>query len=412
MKPHAQIVLVGGGIAGASIAYHLAQLGVRDVVVLEQGPLVSGTTSHAPGLVGQLRTSAALARMLMYSVSLYRTLSLDGVPGYVGEGSLRLASSPARWAQLQQQADQVRSIGLEAHLLGPAECLRRFPLMDGRGVEGGLYLPTDGSATATVLAAALIRDARAAGVAFHPNAKVEEIEVTNVRVKAVQTNRGRVETETVVIAAGIWSQLVGRLAEVSIPLTPMQHQYAITEPLPELRGQVVPNLRDPDHLFYVRQRDDSLVVGGYERTPHTFRPEDIPARTDPTVQSFDAGQFEPILRGATQRLPFLKGAGFTRQVNGLESFTPDGEFLLGPAPEVEGVWVACGFCAHGVSGAGGVGKVMAEWIVNGDPGLDLSAMALGRFRGQPLDLETIERRACRVYATYYDIVSGPPASSK
>lgn len=412
MKSHAQIIIVGGGIAGASLAYHLAQLGRRDVVVLEQGPLIGGTTSHAPGLVGQLRTSAALARMLMYSVSLYRTLSLDGMAGYLGEGSMRLASSPARWAQLRAQADFARTIGLEAHLLDAAETARGFPLMDAGGVEGSLYLPTDGSAAATVLAGALIRDARAAGVAFHANAKVQAIEVTNGRVRAVQTSLGRVELETLVIAAGIWSPLVGRLAGVSIPLTPMQHQYAVTNPLTELRDRVVPNLRDPDRLFYARQRGDALVVGGYERTPLVFRAEDIPHRPDPTVQAFDDKQFEPIRRGATERVPCLRGVGFTRRVNGLESFTPDGEFLLGPAPAVQGVWAACGFCAHGVSGAGGVGKVVAEWIVNGDPGTDLSHMALTRFGVRHLDRATIEQRASAVYATYYDIVSGPPASSR
>jgi glycine/D-amino acid oxidase-like deaminating enzyme len=412
MKSHAQIVVVGGGIAGASIAYHLAQLGRRDVVVLEQGPLVSGTTSHAPGLVGQLRSSTALARMLMYSVSLYRTLSLDGVPGYLGEGSVRLASSPARWAQIRAQADFAHTIGLEAHLLDAAETARRFPLLGAGGVEGSLYLPTDGSATATVLAGAMIRAARDAGVEFHANAKVQAIEVTNGRVRAVRTALGRVELETLVIAAGIWSPLVGRLAGVSIPLTPMQHQYAVTDPLPELRGSVLPNLRDPDHLFYVRQRDDSLVIGGYERTPHTFRCEDIPERPDPTVQAFDAGQFGSIIRGMERRLPGLKRVGFTKRVNGLESFTPDGEFLLGPAPEAEGVWAACGFCAHGVSGAGGVGQVIAEWIAHGDPGMDLSHMALSRFGGRHLDRVTIEQRASAVYATYYDIVSGLPASSR
>jgi glycine/D-amino acid oxidase-like deaminating enzyme len=403
MQTQANIVIIGGGIAGASIAYHLAQLGQKDVVVLEQGPLVSGTTSHAPGLVGQLRTSPTLARMLLYSVSLYRSLRLDGQPGYLGEGSLRLASSPARWRQIQVLADLAQKIGMDAQLLTTAEAGQRFPLMDATGVEGALFLPGDGSAIATTIAGALIRDAQARGVVFHPHTRVQAIEVANGRVQAVQTSQGRIATEKLVIAAGIWSPRVGRLAGVSIPLTPMQHQYVITQPLPELQSRVVPNLRDPDHLFYLRQREQSIVIGGYERTPKPFDVDAIPDRPDPTVLTYDAAQFETILEGTYRRVPSLRGVAFAKTVCGLESFTPDGEFLLGPAPEVHGVWSACGFCAHGVSGAGGVGKVMAEWIVHGDAGMDLQSMALSRFGGQPMDKATIQRMACKIYSTYYDL---------
>src|SRR6266542_336511 len=230
MQSHANIVIVGGGIAGASIAYHLAQIGQKDIVVLEQGTLISGTTSHAPGLVGQLRTSSTLARMLLYSVELYRKLKLDGQSGYVGEGSLRLASSKERWQQLQTLAQLANQIGIDAQLMTTAEALQRFPLMDATGVHGALFLPTDGSAVATTIAEALIQEAQAMGAAFHAHSKVQTIDVVNGQVKGVQTNQGAIKTETLVIAAGIWSPRVGRLAGVSIPLTPMQHQYVITEP--------------------------------------------------------------------------------------------------------------------------------------------------------------------------------------
>jgi 4-methylaminobutanoate oxidase (formaldehyde-forming) len=403
MQPSARAVVVGAGIAGASIAYHLARLGWRDVAVLEQGDLVGGTTSHAPGLVGQLRSSASLARMLMDSVTLYRQLRVEGVPGFHPVGSLRLASSKERFGQLKRQAAFARDLGLEAHLLSPAEAGRLFPPLSLQGVEGGLYLPGDGSAAAPVLARALIEGARAEGVRFYPHTRVRAIEVAGGRVRAVDTTAGRVATETLVVAAGIWSPLLGRMAGVALPLTPMQHQYVVTAALPELAGLTLPNLRDPDRLVYLRQEGDGLVVGGYERDPRPWDVGAIPDRADPTVQTFDAAHFDPLLRAAAERVPGLATVGLVRQVNGLEAFTPDGEFLLGPAPEVAGFWAACGFCAHGVSGAGGVGKVMAEWIVEGKPGVDVAHMALGRFGGRPPDEAAVRRGACEVYRTYYDI---------
>jgi 4-methylaminobutanoate oxidase (formaldehyde-forming) len=403
MQTHARVVIVGGGIAGASIAYHLAELGWRDVVVLEQGELISGTTSHAPGLVGQLRSSASLMRMLMYSASLYRTLSVDGGPGFLGEGSVRLASSKERWAQIRSQADFAGRVGLEAHLLTPQEVKRMVPLLVMNGVEGALFIPSDGSATAPILTQALIGKARERGVVFHPHTQVRRIDIANGAVKSVDTHAGRIATETLVVAAGIWSPALGRMAGVTLPLVPMHHQYVETAPLPELAQRVIPNLRDPDNLIYTRQRGQNLVLGGYERDPQLFRDDAIPETANPTVQSFHAEHFRPLAQAAAKRLPALAGATFVRQVNGLESFTIDGEFLLGPAPQVRGFWLACGFCAHGVSSAAGVGKVLAEWIVHGDPGLDLAAMELRRFQGRTLTLEAIREGARRVYGTYYDI---------
>lgn len=402
----ARVVIVGGGIAGASIAFHLAKLGWRDVVVLEQGELVSGTTSHAPGLVGQLRSSVSLAKMLVSSVSLYRGLSLEGVPGFLGEGSVRLASSPGRWAQLQQQARHAAAIGLEAELISPSEVGRLCPVVDLAGVEGALYLPTDGSATAPVLAGALIRDAKALGVTFRARSRVVGIDVREGRVRGVRTATETIATESLVIACGIWSPTVGRLAGAEIPLTPMQHQYAQTEEVGELEGKTIPNVRDPDKLVYLRQNGTTLVVGGYERNPRPVAVGDIPEGENPTVGAFDEGHFEPLLRAAAERVPCVATVPLRKRVNGLESFTPDGEFILGPAAEVAGLWAACGFCAHGVSGAGGVGTVMAEWLVHGDPGLDLSAMAWSRFAGRRLDDDVVRRQACAIYSTYYDL---PPS---
>jgi 4-methylaminobutanoate oxidase (formaldehyde-forming) len=408
MQARAEIVIVGAGIAGASIAYHLAQLGKRDVVVVERGALVSGTTSHAPGLVGQLRSSPVLTRMLMDSVALYRGLQVDGVAGFQEVGSLRVASSKERFAQLRDQAAFAARVGLEAHLLGPTETLERFPLMNPEGVEGALFVPSDGSAIAPVLAQALIRAAEAAGVRFYPHAPVCSVDVIDNRVRGVETALGRIETETLVVATGIWSPLVGRLARVPLALTPMQHQYAATGPIAELAGRTLPNLRDPDKLVYLRQHGDTLVLGGYERDPKPFDAAAIPERPDPTVHSFDAGHFEPLRRAAAERVPAIGSAGLGRQVNGLESFTPDGEFLLGPSETVRGFWAACGFCAHGVSSAGGVGRVLAQWIATGDPGVDLSVTRLERFGAQAASADFIRHGACAVYRTYYDIPASAP----
>ncbi|MFM9959768.1 MAG: FAD-dependent oxidoreductase [Planctomycetaceae bacterium] len=399
----AQVVIVGGGIAGASIAYHLAKLGWRDIVVLEQGELISGTTSHAPGLVGQLRSSVSLTKLLMDSVALYRTLSVNGEPGYFPVGSLRVASSQERFTELQRQAEFAQRVGLEAHLLSPAEAAVQCPLMSLDGVEGALFVPSDGSATATLLARSLIDAAQRSGVSFHPHVRVRAIEAPDRRIRAVETNEGRIATETLVVAAGIWSPLVARLVGVSLPLTPMQHQYVVTAPLPELAGRTIANLRDPDKLVYLRQRDEALIIGGYERNPRLFSVETIPDRSDPTVQTFDASHFEQLRSAVAQRVPCLATAELAKGVNGLESFTPDGEFLLGPSREVHGFWAACGFCAHGISGAGGVGKALAEWIVVGQPSVDLSATALERFGPQAADPTFINQGASRVYGTYYDL---------
>jgi sarcosine dehydrogenase len=403
LRDRARVVIVGAGIAGASIAYHLAQQGWRDVAVLEQGGLVGGTTSHAPGLVGQLRSSVSLTRMLMDSVALYRQLSVDGTPGYHEVGGLRLASSKGRLAEIERQAAFARGVGLEAHLLGPGEAAELFPLMSLDGVEGALYLPSDGSAQAPVLARALIREAEAQGVTFHPHTPVEAIEIDRGRVRSVATPAGRIETEALVVAAGIWSPLVARRAGIELPLMPMQHQYVVTVPLPELADRTVPNLRDPDRLVYLRQAEQGLIVGGYERDPRPFPPDGIPSGPDPTVRAFDAAQFAPLSRAAAERVPCLGAAGLSRQVNGLESFTPDGEFLLGPSAQVQGCWFACGFCAHGVAGSGGVGKAIAAWITAGDPGLDLREMSPDRPGIAGLDAAALRQRVCNVYGTYYDL---------
>ncbi len=409
MKDRAEIVVVGAGIAGASIALHLAWQGHADVMVLEQGELTSGTTSHAPGLIGQLRASPVLTRLLMDSVALYRGLELDGVPGFQAVGSLRLASSRARLDELRRQQALATRGGLEAHLLGPEEALRQFPAMNRAGVEGALFIPSDGSATASVLAGAMIRDAQSLGVEFRPQTRVTAIERRGQSVCAVDTTMGRIETETLVIAAGIWSPLVAQLAGVVVPLVPMQHQYVETEPIAELAGRTLPNVRNPDNLVYVRVKNDGLTVGGYERDPRALAGA-IPPGPNPTTLAFDERHFDVLWQNAVRRFPALAHSRLARAVNGLESFTPDGAFLLGPSSAVKGLWIACGFCAHGISAGGGIGKVMAEWIVDGRPSHDLSAMDIRRFGPSPPAADALAAAVRQVYSTYYDLTAASPAT--
>lgn len=313
MHEQASVVIIGSGIAGSSIAYHLTELGWRDIVVLEQGPLIGGTTSHAPGLVGQLRSSVSLTKMLVYSVSLYKQLAVDGNPGYFSVGSLRLASSKERMEELRRQVGFAKSVGLEAELISPGEAKRLFPLMSLEGVEGALYLPSDGSAKAPVLAQAMANIARQRGASFYADTRVTGIEVVNGRVQAVQTSRGRVRSEIVVIAAGIWSPRIGRMAGIAIPLIPMQHQYVMTAPLPELAGDTtIPNLRDPDKLVYFRQDGQSLVLGGYERNPAALAVDAIPGTPNPTILEFDPPRFASLMKGCVERIPALKHVELAR----------------------------------------------------------------------------------------------------
>ncbi len=404
MQDQARVVIIGSGIAGSSIAYHLTELGWRDIVILEQGPLIGGTTSHAPGLVGQLRSSVSLTKMLMYSVELYKTLRVNGKAGYAEVGSLRLASSKERMEELKRQAGFAKGVGLAVELISAREAQRMFPLMSVAGVEGALFLPTDGSARAPILAEALANAARQHGASFYEHTVVTGIEVDKGRVQAVNTTRGRIATEIVVVAAGVWSPRIGCMAGVTIPLIPMQHQYAMTEPLSELGGAIsVPNLRDPDKLVYFRQDGECLVIGGYERNPAALAVDAIPERSNPTVLDYDPPRFENLLEGCVERVPAIKDADLVKRVNGLESFTPDGEFILGESPNVRGFWAACGFCAHGVSGSGGVGKMIAEWLVAGEPGLDLWHMDMRRFGAYTASRRYIATRTREIYSTYYDI---------
>jgi 4-methylaminobutanoate oxidase (formaldehyde-forming) len=401
---HFRVVIIGGGVAGCSIAYHLARMGWRDVVVLDKGELTSGSTFHSAGLVGQLRSSVALTRINMASVELYDRLREETGrdPGWRKVGSLRLASSRERLQELRRQAGWARTFGFPLSVITAREAADLFPLMSAEGLEGAAYLPTDGHIDPGGLTYALAEGARSNGVTFRTGVGVKAITAKEGRVSAVVTSHGTIQTEVIVNAAGIWAAEIGLMVGLRVPIVAMSHQYLTTRPIEGIRRDF-PTMRDPDRLVYFREEVGGLVMGGFEREPAAWALEGIPPDFTHRLLSPDWERFGPLMENAISRVPAIAKAEVIRLINGPEAYTPDGEFILGEAPAVRGFFVAAGFCAHGIAGAGGVGKVMAEWIVEGRPGLDLWRMDLRRFGSYYADRDYTLSRVVETYATYYDI---------
>jgi len=403
LPDRARVVIIGGGVGGTAVAYHLARLGWSDVLLVERSELTSGSTFHSAGLVGQLRSSPTLTRMIVDSVATYRQLAAEtGTdPGWREVGSLRLACTPERLEELQRQNGWAKAYGLEMELIGPEEAKDRFPLMSTDGVLGAAWLPTDGYVDPTGLTMALAAGARAAGVRFATRTRVTAVEVADGAVRAVIADRGRVECEVVVNAGGMFAPEIGRLAGVTVPLIPFAHQYLVTEAIEGVHPEL-PQLRDPDNLVYFRPEVRGLVMGGYERNPAPFGLDGIPSDFNGKLLSPDWPRFEEISAGAVRRVPAMADAGVRQMINGPEAFTPDNEFILGES-EVRGFFVAAGFSAHGVAGGGGIGRQVAHWIVEGEPPLDLWKMDIRRFGAQYRSRSYTYARAFENYATYYDI---------
>jgi glycine cleavage system aminomethyltransferase T/glycine/D-amino acid oxidase-like deaminating enzyme len=407
LPPAARCVIVGGGVGGTSIAHHLTRLGWEDVVLVERNQLTSGSTFHSAGLVGQLRGSVSLTKMMMYSVELYRELGEDC--GWVECGGIRLASSEQRMEELRRQAGWAKTFGLPLELISAEQAQALFPLMSTDGVLGAAWLPTDGYLDPSQLTFALAERAREGGARFYTSTRVTGIESAGGRVKRVRTERGDIEAEVVVIAAGMFAAEVGRLAGVRIPVQPMSHEFIVTQPFRERDpANPLPTLRDPDLLIYFREDGGGLVMGGYERpSSPAFLPDErgfehIPPDFNGRLLEDDWDRFEEIVTNSRKRVPEMENVKVTRMVNGPEGFTPDNEFCLGET-EIAGLFVAAGFCAHGLAGAGGVGKVMAEWIAGGEPSLDLWHMDIRRFGAQYRSPAYSLKRIRETYETYYDI---------
>jgi 4-methylaminobutanoate oxidase (formaldehyde-forming) len=411
LPDRARVVIVGGGVGGTAIAYHLAQLGERDVVLVDRNELTSGSTFHSAGLVGQLRGSLALTRLMMDSVALYRTLDC----GWVECGGIRLACTPEREQEARRQVAWARTFGLPLELVSPQEAHEMFPLMVSDGVRCGSHLASDGYLDPSLLTSALAEGAREGGARIYTHTRVTGIDVEegprSRRVRGVQTEWGPIEADVVVNAGGMYAAEIGRLADVRVPIVPFAHEYVVTQPFREqplgAERTHLPTLRDPDLLIYFREEGAGLVMGGYERRSAPWALDEhlrdaIPQDFNGRLLEEDWPRFEEIVANSIRRVPVMDEIKVTRLINGPEAFTPDNEFCLGET-EVGGLYVAAGFCAHGLAGAGGIGRVMAEWIMAGEPCSDVWEMDIRRFGAHFRSPRYTLARAKEVYETYYDI---------
>lgn len=404
-----QYVVIGGGIVGCSTAYHLASMGC-EVLLLEKHKLTSGSTFHAAGLVGQLRTNANITQLLGYSVDLYRRLETETglATGWKMNGGLRLACNQDRWTEVQRQATTAHSFGLDMQLLSPQEALDLWPLMNIDDVIGAAFLPTDGQASPSDITQALARGARQQGAHIVEDIRVQDVTIVNGKITAVVVQpEGSAESraiscEKIVCCCGQWTREFAARFGVSVPLVSVQHQYLITDVIEGVTDQL-PTLRDPDRLTYYKEEVGGLVMGGYEPNPKAWAQQGIPAHFNFQLLDSDFDHFAPMLEQAAVRVPAMNQAGVKQLINGPESFTPDGNFILGEAPELDHFFVGAGFNAFGIASGGGAGMALAHWAVNGAPPFDLWPVDIRRFGAPHRDTHWVRQRTLESYAKHYTI---------
>lgn len=396
-----KVVVIGGGIVGCSTAYHLARMGV-EVVLLERKKLTSGTTFHAAGLVGQLRTSANITQLLGYSVDLYKRLEAETgqATGWKMNGGMRLACNAERWTEVKRQATTAHSFGLDMQLLTPREALDLWPIMTIDDLVGAAYLPTDGQASPSDITQALAKGARMAGAKLFEDTKVLRVQIDEGVIKGVETEHGFINCEKVVLCAGMWTRPFAAAHGVNVPLVPVEHQYLITEKIEGVPSGL-PTLRDPDRLTYWKEEVGGLVMGGYEPNPKLWRDGSLPAGFHYTLLDNDFDHFTPIMELALGRVPLMETAGIKQMINGPESFTPDGMFILGEAPEQRNFFVGAGFNAFGIASGGGAGMALAEWVAKGEAPFDLWPADIRRFGRPHFDTDWIRKRTYEAYGKHY-----------
>lgn len=404
LPTHAQIVVIGGGIIGCSTAYHLARDHKADVILLEQGSLTSGSTWHAAGLVGQLRSSASITRVLKYSVDLYKGLEAETglATGWKMSGCLRLATNQDRWTEFKRLATTAGSFGMEMHLVSPEEVKRMWPLMNVDDLVGASWLPTDGQASPSDITQSLAKGARMHGAKIVENVRVTGFDMKDGRILKVKTTLGDIACEKVVNCGGQWARQIGAMAGINVPLQPVKHQYIITEKIEGLSTDA-PTIRDPDRRTYFKEEVGGLVMGGYEPNPQAWTTGDVPDEWGFRLFDDDFDHFEQHMMQAIERIPALEKAGVKQMINGPESFTPDGNFILGAAPECKNMFVGAGFNAFGIASGGGAGWVLAQWVVDGEAPLDLWVVDIRRFADMHRDRQWVLDRTLEAYGKHYTI---------
>jgi dimethylglycine oxidase len=404
-EDQAMVVIIGAGIVGCSVAYHLAKLGWHDIVVLEKGPLfdTGGSTSASPGLVFQTNSSRLMTRFAQYSLNLFSELDVKGQPCFYAIGGIEVALTQQRWEDFKRKLGYAKAWGIGAQLITPEEAKNKIPLLDASKIHGAYYVPTDGVVSPVRTAEALAREAEKRGAKFYGYIHVTGIEVVGRHVKAVNTNRGRIRTDLVLVCTGIWGPSVGRMIGLDFPLVPMVHQYVRTGSLPELANDqqlevVHPILRHQDKSMYFRQHGSSYGIGSYLHEPMPLDPYD---RDLSSSRRFTLEHFENAAEAAVELLPALGNVDLAYKINGVFSFTPDGMPLLGESSEIRGLWIAL---AVWVAHSGGVGRAVAELMVDGQSSLDLRECDLNRFHQYALTPEFVRARATQQYREVYDII--------
>ena len=405
LPERARIVIIGGGVIGTSVAYHLTRLGHTDVVLLEQGQLSCGTTWHAAGLVGQLRASESGTRLVQYSTELYADLEREtGLSaGYLQCGGVTVARTEDRMTQLRRTAANAAAYDLDCELLTPAQALDRYPVMRVDDLVGAIWLPADGRANPTDLTMALAKGARQRGARVIEHVRVLDVLTYEGRVTGVRTDAGDIEAEIVVNCAGQWAKAVGAMAGVNVPLYSAEHFYVVTETIAGVHPDL-PILRDPDGYTYFKEEVGGLVIGGFEPEAKPWVPPDrIPYPFEFQLLDEDWEHFEILMENALLRIPALEHTGCKKLYNGPESFTPDNQFILGEAPECANFFVGAGFNSVGIASAGGAGRARAEWIVNGSPTTDLTAVDIRRFAPFNGNNAWLHDRVAEILGVHYEI---------
>ena len=399
---HARVVIIGGGIVGCSVAYHLTKLGWRDIVLLERRELSCGTTWHAAGLVGQLRSSHNLTRLARYGAVLYEQLEAETgqATGFRRSGSISVARTAERMVELKRGASMARCFGVDVEVISPGEAGRLWPLLRTDDLAGAVWLPRDGRTNPIDTTLAMARGARNGGATIVENVTVTGIQRMKGAATGVSTDAGDIACEVVVNCAGMWGREVGRMAGVTVPLHAAEHFYIVTEPMPGIQSDL-PVLRDTDGHIYAREEVGGLLMGGFEPVAKPWGMDGIPPDFAFSLLAEDWDHFRVLMEQACVRIPALETAPVRRHVNGPESFTPDNRYMLGEAPELRNFFVAAGFNSVGIASAAGAGQALAEWIVGGQPSMDLWDVDIRRFAPFQGNARYLRERTTEVVGLLY-----------